>query len=52
MINNKKGVVGKKKSVRTPENIHYFEQALIQSFSKSIKHLSQQLNFAALSACR
>lgn len=28
MINNKKGVVGKKKSVRKPENIHHIEQAL------------------------
>jgi hypothetical protein len=28
MINNKKCVVGKKKSVRIPENIHHIEWAL------------------------
>jgi hypothetical protein len=52
MINNKKDVVSKKKSVRTAENICCFEQAMMQSPRKSIKHLSQQLDFGASSACR
>jgi hypothetical protein len=44
---NKKGVVGKKKSVRTSEIMDCVELALIWSSSKSIKNRSQQLNFAA-----
>jgi hypothetical protein len=39
MIDNKKGVVSKKKSVRTPENIHHI-QVLMQIPRKSVKHLS------------
>jgi hypothetical protein len=40
VIDNKKGVVGKMKFVRTPGNIHGAQQALMQSPRKSIKYLS------------
>jgi hypothetical protein len=45
MVRNKTG----KKSVRTPENIHFVEQALMQS---SRKPLSRQLSMGASSAYR
>jgi hypothetical protein len=44
VIDNKKGVVSKEESVRTPGNIHRVEETLTQSPRKSVKHLSQQLN--------
>jgi hypothetical protein len=52
VIDNKKGVVSKKKSVRTPENIHRVQQALTQSPRKSVKRLCHQLNFGASSTYR
>jgi hypothetical protein len=39
VIKNKNCAVSKK-SVRTPENIHCDEQALMQVLKKSVKHLS------------
>jgi hypothetical protein len=44
VIDNKKGVVGKKKSLRTPENIHRVEQALNQRPKKSKTSSSTQLD--------
>jgi hypothetical protein len=52
MIDNKKGVVGKKKSVRSPENIRRVQQVLTQSPRKSVKHVSQQRNLGASSTYR
>jgi hypothetical protein len=46
---NMKGVVCMKKPVRTPENFHCDEQALMQSPKKSVKCLSQQLGLGASS---
>jgi hypothetical protein len=40
VIKSKNCAVGKKKSVRIPENIHSVEQALMQGLRKSVKHLS------------
>jgi hypothetical protein len=43
VIDNKKAVSGRKKSVRTVENIAYVQQVLTRSQIKFIKRLSQQL---------
>jgi hypothetical protein len=52
VIDNKKGVVSKQKSVRTLENIHHVQQALMKSPRKSVKRLSQQLNLEVSSIYR
>jgi predicted transcriptional regulator len=52
VFDNKKCVVGDTKSVRTQEFIYHVEQAFMQSPRKSVKRLSQQLNFEASSIYR
>jgi hypothetical protein len=49
VIDSKKGVVGNKKSVKTPENIDHVEQEFKHSLRKSVKQRSQQLNLGASS---
>jgi hypothetical protein len=49
MINNKNCAAGRMKLVRTSENIHCAQQALMQSPKESVKYLARQLNSAASS---
>lgn len=47
MIDNKKGIVSMKKSVRTTKTIHHVQQVLTHSPRKSVKCPSQQLDLGA-----